>query len=123
MNFKHFLLNMLGAEGEVSSKRVIGLAAFMMILIIAAVDLLTKYVVTQFIFDGLMWIVIAAFFANVLEAFSKRTGGATANVTVEKGGKIEVTQADSTTTTTTKAIQTALPPDQREELDPNEVIG
>jgi hypothetical protein len=125
MTFRQFMMNMLGSEGEVSSKRVIGLASFIMILIIAVVDLLTKYVVTEFIFDGLMYIVLGAFLSNVLEAFGKRSGKSpTTNVNVERVANIDVTQAPaSTDTTTTQAIQQSLSPDKREELEPNEIIG
>ncbi len=54
-----FLQSLLSSNGSVSSKRFIGILASFVMFTIALVDLFTNNTVEDYIFDGLMWIVIA----------------------------------------------------------------
>lgn len=56
---KSFFQKLISSSDEVSSKRFIGIVAAFVMFIIAIVDLFSNNKVEEFIFDGLMWIVIA----------------------------------------------------------------
>jgi len=56
---KNFFTKLLSSSDDVSSKRFIGIMAAFVMFIIALVDLFTNKTVEDYIFDGLMWIVIA----------------------------------------------------------------
>lgn len=65
----------------VSSKRFIGFIAAVSMIVIAMVDLFTDNTVTDYVFDGLMWLAIAGLgfvaserFADVLSANKKAKG-------------------------------------------------
>jgi len=72
---KSFLLKMLGSGTGISSKRFIGFMASLTMVFIAIVDLFTDKTVSEYVFDGLMWLAISGLgfvaserFANVLSA-------------------------------------------------------
>jgi hypothetical protein len=56
---KSFLSKLFSSSNDVSSKRFIGIIASFVMFTIAIVDLFTSNTVEEFVFDGLMWIVIA----------------------------------------------------------------
>jgi hypothetical protein len=56
---KNFFTKLLSSSDDVSSKRFIGIMAAFVMFTIALVDLFTNKTVEDYIFDGLMWIVIA----------------------------------------------------------------
>lgn len=60
---------MLTKSEDVSSRRVVGLIAFMALLVITFVDLFTGLTITGFIFDGLMWIVLGCFGLTTVSDF------------------------------------------------------
>jgi hypothetical protein len=70
-----FLSKLLGSGTGVSSKRFIGFVASVAMILIAIVDLFSDYTVSDYVFDGLMWLAIAGLgfiaserFADVLSA-------------------------------------------------------
>jgi hypothetical protein len=46
-------------HGQNSSKRIVTMSAFLMVCLAFFVDLFTPFTLSEFIFDGLMWIVVA----------------------------------------------------------------
>jgi positive regulator of sigma E activity len=56
---KEFFKKMLSSDPDVSSKRFMGLTAAAVIYIIALVDLFSNFTVTEYVFDGLVWLAIA----------------------------------------------------------------
>ena len=78
---KSFLMKLFGAGTGVSSKRFIGFIAAVSMIVIAMVDLFTDNTVTDYVFDGLMWLAIAGLgfvaserFADVLSTNKKAKG-------------------------------------------------
>ena len=78
---KSFLMKLFGASTGVSSKRFIGFIAAVSMIVIAMVDLFTDNEVTDYVFEGLMWLAIAGLgfvaserFADVLSANKKAKG-------------------------------------------------
>jgi hypothetical protein len=69
MTIKGFLKAMLTKSEDVSSRRVVGLLAFVVILIITFVDLFSAFTITGFIFDGLMWILLGCFGLTTVSDF------------------------------------------------------
>lgn len=70
-------MKLFGAGTGVSSKRFIGFIAAVSMIVIAMVDLFTDNEVTDYVFEGLMWLAIAGLgfvaserFANVLSSRS-----------------------------------------------------
>lgn len=59
-------------QGLHSSKRIVTLSAFLMICLAFLVDLFSPYTLSEFIFDGLMWIVVAGLGFISSEKFSKK---------------------------------------------------
>jgi hypothetical protein len=74
MTLKDFLLSMLSdVDGQgISTKRVVGSAAFIVYLILIFVNTYTDYKTPNVFVDGDMYIILAAFFGSALEYFSKR---------------------------------------------------
>jgi multisubunit Na+/H+ antiporter MnhF subunit len=56
---KKFLRSLLSANGEVSSKRSIGISASLTIIFASIVDLFSNYTITDYVFEGLVWLAIA----------------------------------------------------------------
>lgn len=62
---------MLGSGSGVSSKRVITTLASLLVFIVVCVDLFsTKYAITDYVFEGLIWMVMAGLGSVALESFS-----------------------------------------------------
>lgn len=73
---KSFLQKLISSSDEVSSKRFIGIVAAFVMFTIALVDLFSNNKVEEYVFDGLMWIVIAGlgFIASEkLNMFERKT--------------------------------------------------
>lgn len=56
---KKFLKSLLSSNGEVSSKRSIGISASLTIIFASIVDLFSNYTITDYVFEGLVWLAIA----------------------------------------------------------------
>jgi len=56
---KKFFKSLLSANGEISSKRSIGISASLTIIFASIVDLFSNYTITDYIFEGLVWLAIA----------------------------------------------------------------
>jgi hypothetical protein len=67
---KKFLNKLLGSNTGVSSKRFIGLTACAMIYIIAIVDLLTDKTVSDYVFEGLVYLAVGGIFGIAAEKFA-----------------------------------------------------
>jgi hypothetical protein len=61
-----------GADGSVSSKRVITFLAFLLCAMAFCVDLYTPLTVTPALFDSMMYIVIAGLGFTASEKFAKK---------------------------------------------------
>lgn len=61
----------MSSKSEVSSKRLITFLAFILIFFIALIDLFTEYVVTDYVYEGLVLIAAAGLGTIATEAFSK----------------------------------------------------
>ena len=61
-----------GDNGSVSSKRVITLLAFLMCCIAFMVDLFTEYEAKQYLFDSMMYIVVAGLGFTASEKFATK---------------------------------------------------
>lgn len=75
---KKFFLGLMGSKTGISSKRFIGFMAAITMIFIAVVDLFTDKTVSDYVFEGLMWLAVAGLgfvaserFADVLS--SRRT--------------------------------------------------
>lgn len=130
MNLKTFILSMLSGDDGlgISSKRVVSFIAFFSIVIIAFVHLFTGYTIAEFIFDGLMYIVIAGFFFNAIEAFSKRSGKSpTTNVNIRDTQNVVVQPeqpvAEDVAHELTTVSQSVATENEKAKLQPNEIIG
>lgn len=66
MNFNQLITPNSGQ----SSKRFVAIISAIVMFIIAFVDLFTDLVVSEFVFDGLMWLAIGGMGAATLEGFS-----------------------------------------------------
>lgn len=60
-------------NGSLSSRRIVTLAAFILCSIAFLANLFFSYSVDQFIFDGMMYIVIAGLGVIVTEKFATKT--------------------------------------------------
>lgn len=72
---KKFFSSLFSSEGEVSSKRFIGILSALVMFFIAIVDLFTNQTVAEYIFDSLMWLTISGlgFIASEkLEIFKRK---------------------------------------------------
>ena len=56
---KKFFKSLLTANGEISSKRSIGISASLTIIFASIVDLFSNYTITDYVFEGLVWLAIA----------------------------------------------------------------
>jgi hypothetical protein len=56
---KKFLKSLLSSSGEISSKRSIGISASLTIIFASIVDLFSNYTITDYVFEGLVWLAIA----------------------------------------------------------------
>jgi hypothetical protein len=56
---KKFIKSLLMSNGDISSKRSIGVSAAMTIIFASIVDLFSNYTITDYIFEGLVWLAIA----------------------------------------------------------------
>lgn len=79
MKNKNFFYSLLGSGTGVSSKRFIGFIAAVTMIFVAVVDLFTENTVSDYVFDGLMWLAIAGLgfvaserFADVLISNKKQ---------------------------------------------------
>ena len=61
-----------GRDGSVSSKRVVTLAAFLMCSLAFLANLFFKYEVLQFMYESMMYIVIAGLGFTASEKFTKK---------------------------------------------------
>lgn len=67
-----FFGKMLSSNKEVSSKRVITTTASALVFVVVVVDLFTDLTVTEYIFEGLIWMAIAGLGSTALESFANR---------------------------------------------------
>jgi len=67
---KNFIENMLSSDGKISSKRVVTLAAFILISIGFIVDLFTDYTISDNVYSGVEYIVIAGLGFTASENFT-----------------------------------------------------
>lgn len=67
---KKFLKTMLSNSNDISSKRIIGIMSSISIIIIAFIDLLSNYKITDYVFEGLVWLAVAGLFFVASEKFS-----------------------------------------------------
>jgi hypothetical protein len=56
---KKLFKSLLSASGEISSKRSIGLSAAITIIFASIVDLFSNFTITNYVFEGLVWLAIA----------------------------------------------------------------
>jgi hypothetical protein len=75
---KSFFSKLFGAKTGVSSKRFIGFLAAITMIFVAVVDLFTDKTISNYVFEGLMWLAIAGLgfvaserFADVLVSRKK----------------------------------------------------
>ena len=68
---KKFLKSLLSSSGEISSKRSIGISASLTIIFASIVDLFSNYTITDYIFEGLVWLAIAGLGFIASEKFAK----------------------------------------------------
>ena len=55
---KRFFKSLLTSNGGISSKRSVGVSASFIVLFISLVDLFSDFVVTDYVFDGLVWLLM-----------------------------------------------------------------
>lgn len=67
-------MKLFGSGTGVSSKRFIGFIAAVSMIVIAIVDLFTDNTVTDYVFDGLMWLAIAGLGFVASERFADVLG-------------------------------------------------
>lgn len=68
---KKFFKSLLSANGEISSKRSIGLSAAITIIFASIVDLFSNFTITNYVFEGLVWIAIAGLGFVASEKFAE----------------------------------------------------
>jgi hypothetical protein len=68
---KRLLKALLTAHGGISSKRSVGVSASFIVLFISIVDLFSDFVVTDYVFDGLIWLSIAGMGFVASEKFAE----------------------------------------------------
>ena len=66
---------MVSAGDEVSSKRVIALVAFILMIISYLYAIITDTKLPEFMWEGFLFIVLSAFFGNVIEKFKRKNSG------------------------------------------------
>ena len=70
---KQFFLDLLNSSSKISSRRFIAILAFIVIVVIAFIDLFTSNTISEFIFDALMWIVLAGMGFATSDKFSMKS--------------------------------------------------
>jgi hypothetical protein len=70
---RKFLMNMVSDGSEVSVKRVITFAAFMVFTILLTVDCFFKIDIDARLYDILEWTILGGMGGTVLEKFSKKS--------------------------------------------------
>lgn len=70
-----FLKLMVSTGDEVSSKRVIALVAFILMAVSYSYGIITDTKIPEYMWEGFLFIVLAAFFGNVVEKFKRKGGG------------------------------------------------
>ena len=65
-----FIKNMLSENTAVSSKRVVGILAFLVIIFIGLVNMFTGRLIASFMFDGILYICLASLGLTTIEKFS-----------------------------------------------------
>ncbi len=70
---KSFLKKLFAPEGEVSSKRVVGFGAFLLIVETVQFELFGVKTVSEFIFYGLIGLVVSCFGLNAIIDMKKNT--------------------------------------------------
>jgi len=68
---KKFLKSLLTANGEISSKRSIGISASMTIIFASIVDLFSNFTITNYVFEGLVWLAISGLGFVASEKFAE----------------------------------------------------
>ena len=68
---KKFFKSLLSANGEISSKRSIGISAAMTIIFASIVDLFSNFAITDYVFEGLVWLAIAGLGFVASEKFAE----------------------------------------------------
>lgn len=68
---KRFFKSLLTAHGGISSKRSVGVSASFIVLFISLVDLFSDFIVTDYVFDGLVWLSIAGMGFVASEKFAE----------------------------------------------------
>jgi hypothetical protein len=69
---RKFIKLMVSAGDEISSKRVIALVAFILMAISYTYGIITDTKIPEYMWEGFLFIVLAAFFGNVVEKFKKK---------------------------------------------------
>lgn len=69
---REYFNKMLSSDPRVSSKRVITFMASMLVFVVVLVDLFTDNTVSDYVFEGLIWMSIAGLGSTAVEAFAKR---------------------------------------------------
>lgn len=71
---RKFIKLMVSAGDEISSKRVIALIAFILMAISYAYGIITDTKIPEYMWEGFLFIVLSAFFGNVVEKFRRKNG-------------------------------------------------
>ena len=66
-----FIRDMLSENTNVSSKRVVGILSFIIIILIGMVNMFTGRIIANFIFDGILYICLASLGLTTVEKFSE----------------------------------------------------
>lgn len=69
---KDFILNLLNDGTKVSSKRFFGALTLLVMIISYFISIFYDVKIPQFMFDGLMYVVLGMFGGSVLEKFSNK---------------------------------------------------
>jgi hypothetical protein len=68
---RKFLKSLLTSSGEISSKRSIGVSAAITIMFASIVDLFSDYTITDYVFEGLVWLAVAGLGFIASEKFAE----------------------------------------------------
>jgi hypothetical protein len=68
---RKFLKSLLTSSGEISSKRSIGVSAAITIMFASIVDLFSDYTMTDYVFEGLVWLAVAGLGFIASEKFAE----------------------------------------------------
>jgi len=69
---KDFFKKLFSAGDEVSSKRFIGFIAFTLIVFSFVLSLFKEVFLPEYIFEGMLFIVLGAFLGGTIEKFSRK---------------------------------------------------